>query len=100
MLGTGGSLKDGVLIPAGPIAPGPGVLGRGGVPIPSQGPVAAGVIGLAGGTAIPSISESGDSGVYGAGPIGVRGQGSSAPGVFGTSTGQQESGVTQLRASA
>lgn len=63
-----------------PIAPGPGVLGRGGLPIPGDAdaehaPVAAGVIGLAGDTAIPSISESGNSGVYGAGPIGVRGQG-------------------------
>jgi hypothetical protein len=63
----------------GDIKPGPGVLGRGGlrVPVPGNVPippeVAAGVIGLAGDTAIPSISESGNTGVYGAGPIGVRG---------------------------
>ena len=58
-------------------APGTGVLGRGGVPIPrKEEPVAAGVIGLAGDTAIPPISESGNVGVYGAGPTGgVRGRG-------------------------
>jgi hypothetical protein len=60
----------------GPTAPGPGVLGRGGVPIPrKEEPVAAGVIGLAGETAIPLISESGNVGVYGAGPTGVKGAG-------------------------
>jgi hypothetical protein len=61
----------------GPAAPGTGVLGRGGVPIPrKKEPVAAGVIGLAGDTAIPLISESGNVGVYGAGPTGgVRGSG-------------------------
>lgn len=82
---------DNVNTLVGPIAPGPGVLGRGGVPIPREGPVAAGVIGLAGDTAIPSISETGNTGVYGAGPTGVfghgstgvLGQGSNGPGVHG-----------------
>ncbi len=61
----------------GPAAPGAGVLGRGGIPIPrKEDPVAAGVIGLAGDTAIPLISDSGNVGVYGAGPAGgVRGSG-------------------------
>jgi hypothetical protein len=71
--GTGGNVDTIVE----PIAPGPGVLGRGGVPMPrKEDPVAAGVIGLAGDTAIPLISESGNVGVYGAGPTGgVRGAG-------------------------
>ena len=69
---------DGVDVTVGPIAPGAGVLGRGGVPIPfREQPVAAGVIGLAGDTAIPTISESGNTGVYGGGPIGVKGVGMS-----------------------
>jgi len=60
----------------GPSAPGAGVLGRGGVPIPRQEePVAAGVIGLAGGDPTPPISESGNVGVYGTGQTGVRGSG-------------------------
>jgi hypothetical protein len=45
------------------------------LPIPSEGPVAAGVIGLAGDLPIPPISLSGNTGVFGAGPIGVRGVG-------------------------
>lgn len=64
----------------GPIAPGSGVLGRGGVPIPREGPVAAGVIGLAGDTAIPPISKTGNTGVFGSGPVGVFGHGSSGRG--------------------
>lgn len=64
------------LVPSGPLAPAAGVLGRGGVPIPrDENPVAAGVIGLAGDTAIPPISETGNKGVYGGGPIGVFGHG-------------------------
>jgi hypothetical protein len=60
----------------GPIMPGAGVLGRGGVPIPrDENPVAAGVIGLAGDTAIPPISETGNKGVYGGGPVGIFGHG-------------------------
>jgi hypothetical protein len=60
-------------IVVGPTAPGAGVLGRGGVFIPPEGPVAAGVIGLAGGVPIPDISKTGNTGVYGAGSIGGRG---------------------------
>ena len=67
---------QGVPTVVGPSAPGPGVLGRGGVPIPrKEEPVAAGVIGLAGDNPIPLISESGNVGVYGTGPTGVRGIG-------------------------
>lgn len=78
-------------VPSGPLAPGAGVIGRGGVPIPPEGDVAAGVIGLAGGVSIPTIAETGNTGVYGAGPtgvfghgsVGVRGQSDSGPGVHG-----------------
>lgn len=74
--GAEAEVREEVNTIVGPIAPGPGVLGRGGVPIPrKEEPVAAGVIGLAGDTAIPLISESGNVGVYGAGPTGVRGAG-------------------------
>lgn len=84
---------NGVDTTVGPTAPGPGVLGRGGVPIPPRGPVAAGVIGLAGDAPIPPLSETGDNGVYGAGPTGVfghgaegvRGKGDSMAGVHGLS---------------
>jgi hypothetical protein len=83
----------------GPIDPGPGVLGRGGVPIPrGENRVAAGVIGLAGDTAIPPISETGNSGVYGGGPVGVFGHGF-VSGVRGNSeqgrgvAGETDSGV-------
>jgi hypothetical protein len=64
----------------GPPFPGAGVLGQGGVPISHDGtlideiPPAAGVIGLAGGTPIPPISDTGNTGVYGRGPVGVIGQ--------------------------
>lgn len=84
-------------IDVGPMAPGPGVLGRGGVPIPrDRNKVAAGVIGLAGDTPIPPISKTGDIGVYGQGPTGVSGEGTNygvkgkgTTGVFadGSSTG-------------
>lgn len=72
---------DNVPTVVGPKEPGPGVLARGGMPIPQRGPIAAGVIGLAGDTPIPPISEAGNNGVYGAGPTGVFGQG--VTGVFG-----------------
>ena len=83
---------DDVNTVVGPLAPGPGVLGRGGMPNPPEGPIAAGVIGLAGDMAIPLIAESGNAGVYGAGPmgvfghgaVGVHGQSESGPGVFGS----------------
>ena len=68
-------------VPSGPLEPGAGVLGRGGVPFPPEGSVAAGVIGLAGGVAIPKLAETGNTGVYGAGTIGVFGHGST--GVLG-----------------
>jgi hypothetical protein len=90
-LDADGNPTTGANVPSGPLAPGPGVLGRGGMPIPPRGPVAAGVIGLAGDTMIPDVSETGNSGVYGAGPTGVfghgptgvRGQGDAGPGVHG-----------------
>ena len=73
----------GPTVPSGPSTPGAGVLGRGGVPIPPEGPVAAGVIGLAGGMPIPNISETGNTGVYGVGLTGVVGRGDGGPGVHG-----------------
>ena len=83
---------DGVDTVVGPIAPGPGVLGRGGISIPlKEAPVAAGVVGLAGDRAIPAIAESGNTGVYGAGPVGVRGRGDSI-GVEGLSAATGVSG--------
>jgi hypothetical protein len=86
-----GSTITGPNVPSGPLAPGAGVLGRGGVSASPRGTVAAGVIGLAGGMPIPNISETGNTGVYGAGttgifghgPVGVRGQSDSGPGVHG-----------------
>lgn len=75
-LDADGNSTSGPNVPSGPLAPGAGVLGRGGVPIPrDENPVAAGVIGLAGDTAIPPISETGNTGVYGGGPVGVFGHG-------------------------
>jgi hypothetical protein len=75
---------DGVITEVGPLFPGAGVLGVGGVPMPPTGPVAAGVIGLAGGsTAIPPISETGAAGVYGLGPTGVHGRGLAGPPLAG-----------------
>jgi hypothetical protein len=68
----------------GPMTPGPGVLGRGGVSDP-RGRVAAGVIGLAGDVAIPPFSETADKGVYGKGQVGVYGQGGTGVGVVGIS---------------
>ena len=66
----------GPVVPSGPADPGAGVFGRGGVPTPPGGPVAAGVIGLAGGiTTIPGASETGNCGVFGKGPNGVVGLG-------------------------
>lgn len=66
----------------------------GGVPIPrDQKLVAAGVIGLAGDTAIPPISETGNNGVYGRGPVGIFGHGFF--GVYGKSeTGRGVFGET------
>ncbi len=60
-----GNPTTGPSVPSGPASPGPGVLGRGGLPTPSGGPVGAGVIGLAGGVAVPTIADFGDAGVYG-----------------------------------
>lgn len=86
-------------VPSGPLAPAAGVLGRGGVPIPPRGPVAAGVIGLAGGVPIPDISESGDTGVYGTGPTGVTGRGVST-GVHGVAVGSGRGGMFESVRSA
>jgi len=74
-----------------------------------ENPVAAGVIGLAGGVVIPNISETGNSGVYGAGPTGVfghgptgvRGQGGSGgPGVHGVSLDTGRGGMFESARSA
>jgi len=73
-------------VPSGPSAPGAGVLGRGGVPMPAGGMVAAGVIGLAGATPIPPFVQSSDNGVFGAGPVGIRGEGSTGPGLIAASS--------------
>jgi hypothetical protein len=76
---------DGVPTVVGPTEPGPGVLGRGGVPIPRDRAVAAGVIGLAGDVPIQPFLETGNTGVYGKGPIGVHGRSDAGPGVEGSS---------------
>ena len=71
-----GNQIPGPNVPSGPNDPGAGVLGRGGIPTsPTGGAKAAGVIGLAGDTAIPPFSETGGSGVYGRGSTGVVGRG-------------------------
>ena len=70
---------EGLDVFVGPKNAGPGILGRGGVPIlhdrdqvsPS---VAAGVIGLAGNTPIPQFDFTCETGVYGKGPRGVVGE--------------------------
>lgn len=72
---------DGVSTVLGPQHPGCGVLGKGGVVEPAElgtigQTIGAGVIGLAGGSPVPSIFEAAGSGVYGKGSIGVRGHGS------------------------
>ena len=65
----------------GPAEAGPGVVGLGGVPIPPEFPVAAGVIGLAGGQARPGIAETGETGVFGLGRTGMQGRGQGGPGL-------------------
>ena len=68
----------------GPALPGAGVVGRGGVSIPNEGPVAPGVIGWAGGAdTAPDLAIEGDIGVQGIGGIGVEGIGMAGPGVRG-----------------
>lgn len=69
----------------GPEEPGAGVVGRGGVQTGWRPNVAAGVIGVAGGHAKPSIAETGSTGVAGHGPTGVSGVGVGGPGVRGSS---------------
>jgi hypothetical protein len=61
--------------PSGPLEPGVGVIGRGGVAEP-PGAIGGGVVGLAGGFAIPSANSTDGVGVYGHGNLGVRGIGS------------------------
>ncbi|WP_395407997.1 hypothetical protein ACHMW6_15690 [Pseudoduganella sp. UC29_106] len=74
------SVSDrGVHVDRGPLFPGAGVVGRGGLALPlwDGRPGAAGVIGLAGESRFPPIGETGNTGVYGRGPIGVQGFGES-----------------------
>ncbi len=75
----------GVAILDGPLEPGAGVIGRGGLPVPPEMPVAAGVIGLAGGQSKPALEITGNVGVFGLGPTGVRGRSDGGPGVNGVS---------------
>lgn len=93
-------------VPSGPLAPGAGVVGRGGILNPAHGPVAAGVIGLSGGIPIPGISGpddtgTGNTGVFGSGLTGVLGVGPTAgvrghsvdgAGTRGTGAGNQGRG--------
>ena len=69
----------------GPAEPGAGVVGRGGVQTVPRPQIAAGVIGVAGGFAKPSIAETGSTGVAGHGFTGVGGVGEGGPGVRGSS---------------
>jgi hypothetical protein len=81
---------NGVDTITGPDSPGYGIVGRGGLfdpsppqgtdPSPPQGKVGAGVVGLAGGHPVPSVTIAGDSGVFGHGPVGVRGHSDSPDG--------------------
>jgi hypothetical protein len=63
------------LVPSGPLAPGFGVVGRGGVATSPSSGIGAGVVGLAGGVAIPSFGSTGGVGVFGQGNVGVSGTG-------------------------
>ncbi|MFZ7128488.1 MAG: hypothetical protein ACOWWM_20225 [Desulfobacterales bacterium] len=89
----------GVAIQVGPLEPGAGVIGRGGLPLPPEMPVAAGVIGLAGGESKPPNSLTGGSGVFGSGPTGVRGSGAGGPGIHGLSD-KDRGGVFETRRAA
>jgi hypothetical protein len=74
---------------AGPNAPGYGIVGKGGLFDPPQETVATGVVGLAGGHAVPPVTIAGDAGVFGHGPVGVKGISGDSPdgvGVVGEST--------------
>jgi len=80
------STDGGTTVLDGPAEPGAGVIGIGGVPNTGRLPAAAGVIGLAGRLAKPSIAETGGAGVFGMGSTGVRGIGDAAgQGVSGSS---------------
>jgi hypothetical protein len=72
-------------VPSGPLAPGVGVVGRGGVAVAPATGIGAGVVGLAGGIAIPSANTTGGVGVFGQGNLGVSGIGTLI-GVKGVST--------------
>lgn len=63
-------------VPSGPMAPGPGVVGRGGRDATRSGPEGAGVVGLAGSMVqVPGIAQTGDVGVVGMGAVGLSGTG-------------------------
>jgi len=78
-------------VPSGPLAPGFGVVGRGGVATAPSSGIGAGVVGLAGGVAIPSFNSTGGVGVFGQGNLGVSGTGSliGVKGVSATTVGVQ-----------
>jgi hypothetical protein len=72
-------------VPSGPLGPGVGVVGRGGVAVAPAAGIGAGVVGLAGGIAIPSANSTDGVGVFGQGNLGVSGIGTLI-GVKGVST--------------
>ncbi len=88
---------------SGPIGAGTGVLGRGGVndPTEMQAASGAGVVGLAGGVALPPANSTDGVGVFGQGTLGVSGTGpvigvigntSTGTGVFGSATAKSGRG--------
>jgi hypothetical protein len=76
-------------VTSGPPGPGVGVVGRGGVAVAPDTGIGGGVVGLAGGIAIPSANTTDGVGVFGQGGLGVSGIGSvvGVTGVSPTSTG-------------
>jgi hypothetical protein len=86
-LDADGNSTSGPLVPSGPLGPGPGVLGRGGVQEDGSGASAAGVgvVGLSANAQLPSYSETVGSGVFGRGDVGVLGDGEI--GLYGRSGG-------------
>jgi hypothetical protein len=81
-----------VKVPSGPLEPGVGVIGRGGVAMAPATGIGGGVVGLAGGVAIPVPASSSDGvGVFGQGNLGVSGIGTliGVKGVSPTTVGVQ-----------